>query len=65
MDIVLCFYLRIEKGRTEMFASTIFVKSEYCKSIRSLQSRDKSLIIDFRHWKNITRANIRNLQMID
>ena len=48
-----------------MFASSIFVMSEYCKSNWSLQSWDKSLIIDFRHWKNITRANIRNLQMIN
>lgn len=44
-----------EKGGTEMFTSSIFVKSEYCKSNRSSQSWDKSLIIDFRYWKNITR----------
>jgi hypothetical protein len=41
-----------------MFASSIFVKSEYCKSNRSLQSWDKSLVIDCKHWKNIIRANM-------
>lgn len=59
MDIVLCFYLRSENGGAEMFASSIFVKNDYRKSNRALQSWDKSLIIDFRHWKNITRANMK------
>ena len=50
---------KLEWRNFEMFWSSIFAKSEYCKSNRSLQSWDKSLIIDFRHWKNITRANMK------
>ena len=42
-----------------MFASSIFVKNDYRKINRSLQSWDNSLIIDFRHWKNITRGNMK------
>jgi len=41
-----------------MFVSSIFVKGKYFKSNRSLQSWDKSLVIDCKHWKNITRANM-------
>jgi hypothetical protein len=41
-DIVLSFLSsKLEWRNFEMFMSSIFVKSEYCKSNRSLQSWDK------------------------